>query len=127
MAALPDGAGYWVANAAGHVTAHGAAVAYGSLDGLALNAPIAHIVATADGHGYWLVAADGGIFAFGDAPFLGSMGAVPSRCARSSTWHPPPTATATGWWPPTVASSPSATPASTARWAVSPSTSRWWA
>ena len=28
----------------------------------ALNAPVAHIVATPDGGGYWLVAADGGIF-----------------------------------------------------------------
>ena len=35
---------------------------------------------------------------------------------RSPTWCPPRTGRATGWWPPTAASSPSATPGSTARW-----------
>ena len=74
IASTPDGHGYWLADAAGGVSAHGSAVAYGSLVGHPLNAPIAHIVSTADGHGYWLVAGDGGIFAFGDAAFLGSMG-----------------------------------------------------
>jgi hypothetical protein len=73
MAAMPRGNGYWLVNAAGVVSPHGAAVSYGSLAGLSLNAPIAHIVATTDG-GYWLVAADGGIFSFGDATFFGSMG-----------------------------------------------------
>ncbi len=76
MAARPDGAGYWVVDAAGGVSAHGAAAYFGSMAGFQLNAPIGHIVATADGRGYWLVASDGGIFAFGDAPFFGSMGAV---------------------------------------------------
>ena len=74
MASTPDGSGYWLADAAGGVSAHGSAVNYGSLAGQPLNAPIAHIVSTSDGRGYWLVASDGGIFAFGDAPFLGSMG-----------------------------------------------------
>jgi hypothetical protein len=76
MAARPDGGGYWVVDAAGGVSAHGAAAYFGSMAGVPLNAPISHIVATADGWGYWLVASDGGIFAFGDAPFLGSMGAA---------------------------------------------------
>ena len=74
MASTPDGAGYWLADAAGGVSAHGSAVNYGSMAGHALNAAIAHIVSTPDGWGYWLVAADGGLFAFGDAPFYGSMG-----------------------------------------------------
>ncbi len=76
LASTPNGSGYWLADAAGGVSAHGAAVNYGSLAGHALNAPIAHIVSTSDGLGYWLVANDGGIFAFGDAPFLGSMGST---------------------------------------------------
>ena len=50
------------------------------------------------------------------------MGGTP-LAARSSAWPPRPTAAATGWWPPTAASSPSATPGSTARWAATASTS----
>jgi hypothetical protein len=74
LAATPDGGGYWLANAAGAVSAHGSAVNYGSMAGQPLQAPIAHIVSTPDGKGYWLVAADGGIFTFGDAGFYGSTG-----------------------------------------------------
>jgi len=74
MASLPDGDGYWLADAQGGVSAHGTAANYGSMAGQALNAPINHIVSTPDGNGYWLVAADGGTFAFGDAGFYGSMG-----------------------------------------------------
>jgi hypothetical protein len=74
MASVPDGSGYWLADAAGDVYALGSAVNYGSMAGQHLNAPIAHIVSTPDGGGYWLVASDGGIFTFGDAPFYGSMG-----------------------------------------------------
>jgi len=74
LAATPSGSGYWVADASGAVSAHGAAVNYGSMAGHLLQAPVTHIVSTPDGGGYWLVAADGGIFSFGDAPFYGSMG-----------------------------------------------------
>ncbi len=74
MASTPSGNGYWLVDAAGGVSAHGAAVSDGSMAGHPLNAPIAHIVSTPDGGGYWLVAADGGIFTFGDARFFGSMG-----------------------------------------------------
>ena len=77
MAALPDGAGYWLVDSTGAVSPHGAALSYGSMAGRALNAPIEHIVATPDGRGYWLVAGDGGTFAFGDAGFYGSMGGRP--------------------------------------------------
>ena len=52
----------------------------------------------------------------------GAWAGTPST-SRSSAWPPPPTARATGWWPPTGASSPSATPASTARPATCASTS----
>jgi hypothetical protein len=74
MAATPDGSGYWLAKSDGAVTDFGAAQFYGSMAGLALNSPIAHIVSTPDGKGYWLVASDGGTFTFGDARFFGSMG-----------------------------------------------------
>jgi hypothetical protein len=77
MAASARDAGYWLATAAGSVSPHGNAGAYGSMAGKSLAAPITHIVATPDGMGYWLVGADGGIFGFGDAGFYGSTGNLP--------------------------------------------------
>ena len=77
IAATPTGNGYWLVDSSGAVHPHGAAASYGSMAGVALNAPISHLVPTADGHGYWMVAADGGIFSFGDAHFYGSMGGRP--------------------------------------------------
>ena len=74
IASTPGGDGYWLVDADGGVSAHGAAAFYGSMLGLPLNDPIEHLVPTPDGHGYWLVASDGGTFAFGDARFFGSMG-----------------------------------------------------
>ena len=121
MAATPDGHGYWLVASDGGIFAFGDAGFYGSTGGITLNRPVVGMAATPDGHGYWLVASDGGIFAFGDAGFYGSTGGLPST-SRWSAWPPPWTATATGWWPPTAASSPSATPASTARRAGRPST-----
>jgi hypothetical protein len=59
MAALSSGDGYWLVDASGDVTAHGAALNYGSMADESLNAPIVGIAATPDGRGYWLVAADG--------------------------------------------------------------------
>ena len=103
----------------GGLFAFGDAGFYGSMGGLPLTQPVVGIAATPDGRGYWEVASDGGIFAFGDAHFYGSTGGPSTSTARSWPWPPPPTARATGWWPPTAASSPSVTPTSTARWAVS--------
>ena len=114
MAATADDQGYWLGALDGGVFALGDAHFYGSMGGTKLNQPIVGMAATPDGGGYWLVAADGGIFAFGDAHFYGSMGGT-KLTSPSSAWRPPPTAAATGWWPPTEASSPSATPTSTAR------------
>ena len=72
------------------------------------------------------MAADGGIFAFGDAGFHGSMGGSPLNKPMVGMAA---TGTSNGYY--LVASdggsSPSATPSSTARWAASTSTSRWWA
>ncbi len=76
MASVPNGGGYWLADASGDVASCGSALPHGSLAGLPLNAPITRIVATTDGGGYWLVGADGGIFSFGDAGFYGSTGGM---------------------------------------------------
>jgi hypothetical protein len=75
IAPLPNGNGYWEAEANGTVGAFGSAAKLGSLTG-PLNAPIVGIAATPDGGGYWLVAADGGVFSFGDAHFYGSTGSL---------------------------------------------------
>jgi hypothetical protein len=69
------GGGYWVADADGGVFSFGAPF-FGSMGGIALNAPIVGIAATPDHGGYWLAAADGGIYAFGDATFHGSVPGV---------------------------------------------------
>ncbi|HEX4163272.1 MAG TPA: hypothetical protein VHZ05_12285, partial [Acidimicrobiales bacterium] len=75
IAPLPNGTGYWEAEANGTVAAFGSAHDFGSVPG-ALNAPIVGIAATPNGGGYWLVAGDGGIFSFGNAQFYGSTGAL---------------------------------------------------
>ena len=75
VAAMPNGSGYWEAEANGTVGAFGTAHNYGSLT-VALNAPIVGIVATPNGGGYWLVGSDGGIFSFGNARFFGSTGSL---------------------------------------------------
>jgi hypothetical protein len=95
IASLPDGKGYWLVNAAGAVSPHGAAVSYGSLAGVTLNAPIAHIVATPDGLGYWLVGSDGGVFAFGNAVYYGSMGGQPLNAPVVAL---APTSDGGGYW-----------------------------
>jgi uncharacterized protein (DUF779 family) len=77
IAAMPNGQGYWEAQADGDVTAFGSAQNYGSMVGQTLNSPIVGIATTPSGLGYWLVAADGGIFNFGNAVFYGSAGALP--------------------------------------------------
>ena len=77
IASTPSGNGYWLVDSTGAVHPHGGAASYGSMAGVALNAPINHLVSTPDGRGYWMVASDGGIFSFGDARFYGSMGGQP--------------------------------------------------
>ena len=72
MATTPSGDGYWVVGSDGGVFSYGDAEFYGSLGGIALNAPVVGITATPSGGGYWLLAQDGGVFAYGDAPFYGA-------------------------------------------------------
>ncbi len=95
MASTPNAEGYWLVDALGAVSSHGAAVGYGSMSGQHLNAPVNHIVATPDGKGYWLVAADGGIFSFGDAGFYGSMG---GQHLNAPVVDIAPTADGHGYW-----------------------------
>ena len=99
MATSPDGKGYWMATADGHVYSFGDAANYQASGSGALmvfpNLPIVGIAATPDGHGYWLVASDGGIFTFGDATFYGSTGAI--RLNRPIVGMSP-TADGKGYW-----------------------------
>ena len=75
IAPLPNGSGYWEAEANGTVANFGSAQNFGSVPG-GLNSPIVGIAATPNGGGYWLVGSDGGIFSFGNAHFYGSTGAL---------------------------------------------------
>ena len=115
MAATPDGGGYWLVASDGGIFTFGDAAFHGSTGG---DAPQpAH-----RGHGRHprrrrLLA--GGL---GRRHLHLRRRRLPRldrrRCTSTSpswAWPPPPTAVATGWWPRTAASSPSATPASTAR------------
>ncbi len=67
------GRGYWVVDARGAVSAHGAAGHYGSLPASRHAGRIVGIAAAAGGRGYWLVSASGGVYPFGDARFHGSL------------------------------------------------------
>ena len=111
----PRRRGYWLVASDGGIFASATPRFYGSTGALTLNQPIVGMAATPDGRGYWLVASDGGIFSFGDAALL-RLDRRPSHLNQPIVgMAATPTAGATGWWPPTAASSPSATPASTAR------------
>ena len=115
MASTPDRQGYWMVASDGGIFTFGDAGFFGSTGGTPLNKPIVGMASTADGQGYWLVASDGGIFAFGDAALLRLDRRHDAEQAdRRHGGHARRTG-ATGWWPPTAASSPSATPPSTAR------------
>ncbi|MGH9074653.1 MAG: hypothetical protein ACRDZQ_11135 [Acidimicrobiales bacterium] len=120
IAPTPDGHGYWVAEADGSVVCFGDARSHGQLGsppagiGVGPAAPIVGMAATPDGGGYWLVGRDGGVFSPSATP---ASTALRSECLRGSRWWgspAPPTARATGCSPPTGASSPTATPPSSA-------------
>ncbi|HVF76248.1 MAG TPA: PKD domain-containing protein [Acidimicrobiales bacterium] len=100
---IPDCAecdGYWLGAADGGVFSFGDATFYGSMGGMALNQPIADMVATPDGEGYWLLGQDGGVFTFGNAGFFGSgAGEELAGGAVGIT----PTSTGEGYWIATAA------------------------
>ncbi len=111
---VPFVSGYRMVAADGGVFSFGGLQSFGSMGGRPLNKPVVGM-ATSDLGGYWLVASDGGIFAFGDAGFFGSTGAMRLNQPIVAMDVDSRTAAGTGWWPPTGASSPSVTPASSAR------------
>ena len=123
MAPTPSGAGYWLVASDGGIFAFGDARFLGSTGSIRLNKPVVGMAPTSSGLGYWLVATDGGVFAFGDARFFGSTGAIRLAQPMIGLAATPPGA-AIGWWPATEASSPSATPASSAPWAAPASPAR---
>jgi len=122
----PDGAGcdsgavqtqgYVMAASDGGIFNFGTAGFFGSMGAVHLNQPVVGIAVTPDHRGYWEVASDGGIFSFGDAAFYGSMGGKHLNAPIVGI-AAAPTGPATGRSPPTAASSTSARPGSTARWA----------
>ncbi len=123
----PSGRSYWEVATDGGVFSFGGAGFYGSMGGTPLNKPVVGVASTPGGQGYWEAASDGGIFSFGDAGFFRVDGGYPAQQAGGRCWRRARSDRATGRWPPTAASSASVTPASSGRWAASPSTNRWWA
>ena len=116
------GKGYWEVATDGGIFSFGNAAFYGSMGGKPLNQPIVGIAATPDGKGYWEVASDGGIFSFGNAAFYGSMGGKPLNQPIVGMAATPDRQGLLGGGHRRRASSASATPPSTARWAASRST-----
>ena len=116
MAPTPDGGGYWLVAADGGIFSYGDANFFGSAGSLHLNAPVVGMASTPGGGGYWLVAADGGIFSYGMPPSRARPAHSPCR-RPSSAWPRPPTV-GTGSSRVTAASSPTAPPATSGRWAV---------
>ena len=88
------------------------------------NSGAAVSVSGVGGIGYYQVDSAGTVAYAGDAELLRRHRRRRPSTSRSWAWRPRATAAATGWWPPTAASSPTATPASTAPPGPSRSTSR---
>ena len=120
MASTRSGKGYWLVAWDGGIFTFGDARFHGSTGAMHLNRPVVGMAPTPSGKGYWLVASDGGIFTFGDAALPRLDRRRSGSCHRSSAWRRRRAAGATGWSRPTAACSPSATRASTDRWAARP-------
>jgi len=116
IAAAPGGGGYWEVASDGGVFNFGDATFHGSMGGQHLNAPIVGIAAAPGGGGATGRSPPTGVFAFGGAPFYGSMGGKHLNAPVVGI-----TAVASGGYLEVAsdgASSPSAAPRSTARWAA---------
>ena len=115
MAATPDGGGYWLVASDGGIFSYGDATFYGSTGSIHLNQPIVGMAATPDGHG--LLA--GGLrrrhLHLRRRHVLRLDRIDPPQQAHRRHGGHARRARATGWWPRTAASSPTATPRSTAR------------
>jgi hypothetical protein len=73
LEATPDGAGYWIVDAAGHVSARGTAAVHGDADALAPGEAATSLSATPSGAGYWIFTDRGRVFARGDATWYGDL------------------------------------------------------
>jgi hypothetical protein len=69
------GAGYWIAGAAGNVSARGDAPKKGAPTDT--GSAIRGMAPTASGQGYWMTGSNGAVFAYGDAPSLGGVDHLP--------------------------------------------------
>ena len=114
MAATPDGKGYWLVASDGGVFTYGDAGFYGSTGGLALNRPDRRHGGNPGRQGLLARRLRRRHFAFGDAGFHGSTRGHPLNKPIVGMAATP---TGKGYWlvAATAASSPSATPYSTAR------------
>jgi len=118
--------GYWLAGADGSVYNFGpGAGTFSDAGAIPQNEPIVGMAAPDDG-GYWLVAADGAVVASGDVTFHGSAS---NLILDQPIVGMAATPDGGGYWlvAADAASSPTATPGTTARWAASPSTGPSWA
>ena len=115
MAASLDGAGYGMVTSFGRLLSFGDFANRGDESSVVLNKPIVGVAERRQG-GYYFVASDGGVFCFGGTQFYGSTGGLRLNQPVVGMAATPPAA-ATGWSPPTAASSASATPRSSDRWA----------
>ena len=127
MASTASGNGYWIVASDGGIFNYGDAGFFGSAGNIVLNKPIVGMAATKDGGGYWLVASDGGVFTYGDAglPRLGGQPAAQPAHRRDGRHTGRGRLLAGGLR--RRASSPTATPPSTALPGRSTSTSPSWA
>ncbi len=67
VASAAEGGGYWMADAAGVVTAFGDAAHHGDLRHTPTSATIVDLAPHPDGNGYWLLSDSGEVFGFGAA------------------------------------------------------------
>ena len=115
MAATPDGKGYWFVASDGGIFAYGDAGFYGSTGSIHLNKPIVGMASTPDGPRLLAGRLRRRDLRLRRRRLLRLDGQPAPEQARGRHGRRRPRATATGSWPPTEGSSPTVTPASTAR------------
>jgi hypothetical protein len=72
MAAMPDGAGYYLVSSAGNLYNYGDAKFFGSEAHAHLTSPVVALATSVDGAGYYFVTARGNVYNYGDASWYGS-------------------------------------------------------
>ena len=120
MAVTPDGQGYWLVASDGGVFTYGDAGFYGSPGGAVLNKPVVGMAVTPDGQGLLAGGLGRGRLHLRRRRLLRLTRRRGPEQARRRDGRHSGRPGATGWWPRTGASSPTATPASTAHPAARP-------